>query len=204
MPIVRRALFFLAALSVLTFGWAALFPAPTFACSCAQITIGSLDTTQNQVFVATAGQATAQGTPMAVERWFAGPGPAPVVTLSPASFGDSAACGVEPFPAGSRWVMSTWTGDPTQGQAQQPTTGLCQPHAPLDSPEGQAMLAEATSVYGTGSVPEGGGAVPTPAPEAPSPPTDPSTMLIVVGVVGIAVVGLGLVYVLGRGRSKAD
>lgn len=198
---VRRFLFGLTALFVLTFGWAALFPTPTFACSCVQISIGGLDPAQNQVYVATAGQATPQGTPMAVELWFAGPGPAPVVTLGPTSFGDSAGCGTEPFPPGSRWIVSTWAGDPTQP----PTTGLCQPHAKLDTPEGQAMLAEAVTAYGGGSAPEGGGAEPsaTPEPSAPSAPTDPSTMLIVAGVIGLGAVGLGLVYVLGRGRSKA-
>jgi hypothetical protein len=118
----------------LTFVWAG---SPTaFACSCIQITIGELDPVQNQVYVATAAQATPLGTPMAVERWFIGPGAAPVVVLGPASFGDSAGCGTDPFPPGSRWIVSTWAGDPTQP----PTTGLCQPHAQLDTPEGQAML----------------------------------------------------------------
>ena len=193
--------FGLLAAFVLTFVMAAIVPPRAFACSCVQITIGGLDPAQNQVYIATAGQATPQGLPMAVERWFAGPGAAPVVNLGPASFGDSASCGTEPFPAGSRWILSTWAGDPTQP----PTTGLCQPHALLDSPEGQAMLAEAVTAYGDGSVPEGGGAGPTatPEPSAPSAPTDPSTVVILAGVIGLAVIGLGLVYVLGRGRQKA-
>jgi hypothetical protein len=201
MQIARRSLFGLAAMFVLTFGSAALLPSPAFACSCAQITIGALDPTQNQVYIATAGQASPQGMPMAVERWFTGPGAAPVVTLGPASFGDSAGCGTEPFAPGSRWIVSAWAGDP----AQAPTTGLCQPHALLDSPEGQAMLTEAVSAYGDGSVPEGGGAGPTatPEPSAPSAPTDPSTTVILAGVIGLGVVGLGLVYVLGRNRTKA-
>jgi hypothetical protein len=186
---------------VLTFVLAAFAAPRAFACSCVQTTIGGLDPTQNQVYVATAGQPTPQGMPMAVERWFAGPGAAPVVILGPASFGDSASCGTEAFPAGSRWIVSTWAGDPTQP----PTTGLCQPHALLESPEGQAMLTEAVTAYGDGSAPEGGGAGPTatPVPTAPSAPTDPSTVVILAGVIGLAVIGLGLVYVLGRGRQKA-
>jgi hypothetical protein len=199
MQIVRRSLFGLTALFVLTFGWAALFPSPAFACSCIQSTIGTLDTTEHQVYVATAGQSTPQGTPMAVEAWFAGPGAAPVVLLGAASFGDSAGCGTEPFAPGSRWIISAWAGDPTQP----PTTGLCSPHAQLGTPEGEAMLAEAVTAYGDGSAPEGGGGpTATPEPSAPSAPTDPSTVLIVAGVIALGVIGLGLVYVLGRGRTK--
>ncbi len=201
METVRRFLFGLTAMVVLTFGWVTLFPTPVFACSCALISIGDLDPTESQVYVGTAGPATRQGTPMAVDRWFSGPGMAPVVTLAAASFGDSAGCGTEPFPPGSRWVVAAWAGDPTQ----LPTTGLCQPHAQLDSPEGQAMLAEAVTAYGDGSAPGGGGTGPTatPAPEAPSAPTDPSATLIMVGVIGLGVIGLGLVYLLGRRRPSA-
>ena len=110
---------------------------------------------------------------MAVEAWFAGPGAAPVVLLGAASFGDSAGCGTEPFPPGTRWIVSAWAGDPTQP----PTTGLCSPHAQLGTPEGEAMLAEAVTAYGEGSAPEGGGPTATPEPSAPSTPTDPSTVL---------------------------
>jgi hypothetical protein len=136
---------------------------------------------------------------MAVERWFAGPGAAAVVTLGAASFGDSASCGTQPFPVGSRWIVSTWAGDPTQP----PTTGLCQPHALLDSPEGQAMLAEAETAYGQGSAPEGGGgASPTAAPAPPGAPVEPSAALALGGVILLGVAILGLVYVVGRLRTR--
>ena len=190
----------LLAVFVLTFVLAAFVAPPrAFACSCAQISIGQLDPTQNQVYVATAGQAVPEGTPMAVERWFVGPGAAPVVALGATSFGDSASCGTEQFQPGTRWIVSTWAGDPTQ----LPTTGLCQPHAQLDTPEGQAMLAEAVTAYGEGTVPEGGAPTPTPEPASPSAPSDGSGVLILAGVIGLGVVGLGLVYVIGRGRSKS-
>ncbi|HEY8167640.1 MAG TPA: hypothetical protein VIF84_02890 [Candidatus Limnocylindrales bacterium] len=199
----RTISFGLLAAFVLTFALAAFVPAPTFACSCALITIGELDPTQNQVYVATAGEPIPDGTPMAVERWFAGPGAAPVVLLGASSFGDSAGCGTPQFAPGSRWIVSAWAGDPTQP----PTTGLCQPHAPLDSPEGQAMLTQAAAAYGDGSTPEGGGgpsASPTAAPSAPAASGDATPMIAVGGVVLLGVLALGVVYVIGRSRSKAD
>ena len=67
------------------------------------------------------------------------------------------------------------------------------------------MLADAVTAYGGGSAPEGSaGPSATPEPSAPSAPTDPSTVLIVAGVIGLGAVGLGLVYVLGRNRTRAD
>jgi hypothetical protein len=186
---------------VLTFAIAAIAPPPIFACSCMPITIGQLDPTQNQIYIATTGQPAPEGTPMAVERWFAGPGEAPMVLLGAASFGDSAMCGTPQFPAGSRWIVSTWAGDP----AGPPTTGLCQPHALLDSPEGQAMLAEAEAAYGPGTAPEGGGgpeATPTAAPSAPATPEQASAGLVLGGIILVGVAGLGVVYLIGRRRTR--
>lgn len=202
-PAARAVVTGLLAAFVLTFALAAFVPAPTFACSCAQISIGELDPTQNQVFVATAGEPMPQGTPVAVELWLTGPGAAPVVMLSPQSFENTSMCGVPQFQPGSRWILSTWAGDPTT----QPSVSICQPHAQLDTPEGQTMLAEAQAAYGPGAVPEGGGAptpAPTPEPSAPEAPADPTPLLVMAGIVGVAILGLGVVYLLGRGRPTAD
>jgi len=194
MQTVQRFLFGLIALLALTVGWVALLPTPAFACSCALITIGDLDPTQNQVYVATAGQSTPQGTPMAVDVWFSGPGAAPVVILAASSFGDSAGCGTEPFAPGSRWIVTAWASDPSRP----PTTGLCQPHGQLDTPEGQVLLAEAEAAYGPGTVPDGGA-----APSVGDTETGPLAIVGVV-IIGGTIIGLilvAVVVVLRRDRA---
>jgi hypothetical protein len=177
----------LAALALALVGTAAI-PTPVFACKCAPVSIGALDPASSQVYVGTAAAPAAEGTPMGVEVWFEGPGEAPVVYLAASSFGDSASCGIDPLASGSRWIMSTFIAEP----GSTPATGMCQPHGLLDSPEGQAMLAEAEAAYGPGSVPEGGG----------GPTSDGTTRpLAVAGLVGLAALGLVVVFVLRRGRE---
>ena len=168
----------------------AAIPGPVFACKCAPTNIGALDPATSQVYVGTAAATDAQGTPMGVEVWFEGPGEAPVVYLGPASFGDSASCGIDPLAPGSRWIMSTYLAEPTAT----PTTGMCQPHAQLDTPEGQAMLADAEAAYGSGTQPEGGGGAAPPADDV-----DP--FIAIGGIVGLAVLGLIVILLLRRGHD---
>jgi hypothetical protein len=167
-----------------------LVPAVAFACKCAPVSIGALDPATNQVYVGVAGAAIPGGTPMIVEAWFSGPGEAPEVLLAASSFGDSASCGIEPLPVGSSWIMSAQVPEP----GAVPVTGMCQPHAALETPEGQAMLAEATAAYGPATVPTGGGAVQGEADSA----TLPLAVLALAIVAGLLVV---IVLALRRDRS---
>lgn len=171
--------------------WIAVFPMPAFACKCAPTSIGALDPAQNQVYAGTAGTATSDGTPMTVARWYSGPGEAPTVELAASSFGDSASCGIEPLPVGSKWIMSAFV----SGLEAVPATGQCQPHAQLGTPEGAAMLAEAEVAYGPGSVPEGGGAA--------ADQGQAVGLLAVVIVAIVVVIGLAAFLALRRDRVKA-
>ena len=163
-------------------GLALVLATPALACKCAPVSIGALDPSQNQVYVGAAGSATADGTPMTVERWFSGPGEASTVMLGASSFGDSASCGIEPLPVGSRWIMSAYVSE--AGAA--PVTGQCQPHAVLGSIEGDTMLAEAEAAYGPGTMPSGGQAAQSEDDDATTRP---------LAVLGIAIIGVLLVAV---------
>jgi hypothetical protein len=178
-----------AAIALAVVGTAAL-PLPVFACKCAPTPIGALDPATSQVYVGTAAETVAAGTPMVVELWFEGPGEAPLTYLAPSSFGDSASCGIDPLAPGSRWIMSTFVAEP----GATPTTGMCQPHAQLETPDGQAMLAQAEAAYGPGSQPEGGGGGDAVAPD------DLTPFLTLGGIVGLAILGLVVILLLRRGR----
>src|SRR3990172_4866794 len=145
--ILAGTLFTLA--SLLT--WVVLAPPPSFACSCALVSIADFNQPENQVFVGTAGALGPQGQPVAVELWLHGTGAGPLVWLARDSFGDGASCGTAPLPQGTRWILGTWL----EASDAQPRIGLCNPHARIDSPEGQAMLGEALAAFGAGVAPPG-------------------------------------------------
>jgi hypothetical protein len=144
-------------------------------------------TAQNAVFSGTAGPGDARGVPVRVGRWFSGPGAAAIVYLSAASFGDGSSCGTNAPPAGTEWIWVTYIPEGA-GDLQ---SGLCSPHAQLGTPEGDAMLADATTTFG-GVIPPG--AEPTQPPEAAPPAVVPPEA----GVpIVLATVGLGVVVLLG-------
>jgi hypothetical protein len=146
-------------------------PRPVIACSCVGFTSWKEAVTpETAVFAGTAGPREARGVPVRVERWFQGKGAAPTVWLAGGSFngipGISNSCGIDPPPAGSSWLWVGWPAeDGTFG------TGLCSPAARLDSPEGQAMLAEAVTAFGEAPAPAAETAPPT--AEAPLPTAAP-------------------------------
>jgi hypothetical protein len=140
-------------------------PRTVVACSCLAFeTLKQAVTPESAVFTGTAGLRQARGVPVEIERWFVGPRAAPVVWLSGQSFGDGASCGIAEPPPGSSWL---WVARPVEDGTL--GTGLCSPSGRLDTPEGQAMLAEAIAAYG--AVPPVAPPEVTQAPEAFSNPT---------------------------------
>lgn len=137
---------------------------PVGACSCVAFTsMKDYAKADTAVFSGTAGVRDGRGVPVSIDRWFWGRGAAPVVWLAASSFGDSAACGTNPPPAGSAWIWVTWF--PPDGADL--TTGLCSPSGELSTAEGQKMLAEAMQVFPA--------VVPQPTPEVTSVPAAPAT-----------------------------
>jgi hypothetical protein len=166
--------------------------APTFACSCVQPEpMAAYATADNAVFSGTAGPSDARGVPVRVGQWFSGPGAAPIVYLSAASFGGESSCGTNAPTAGTQWIWVTFVGE--RGDLM---TGLCNPHGQLGTPEGDALLADATKTFGGVAPPDATEsdppeAAPQPPPETPSPRTELG------GVILLGTVGLGGVLLLG-------
>jgi hypothetical protein len=175
------------------FVWFVLAPPPTVACSCVLSSIADMDRPENQVFVGTAGAFGPGGQPMTVELWLHGPGLAPTVVLARDSFGQGGGdCTVPALPPGTRWVLSTWLGAP----GAQPRIDACEPHARLDTPDGQAMLREALTAFGTGVAPPFG----PPSDVTPSS-GDPLAPLLLIGIVILGGALLGGLLVSARMRS---
>lgn len=185
---------------------------PVAACSCAgPQPMQTYATAENAIFTGTAGPRDARGVPVAVDRWLWGAGAAPVVWLAKTSFGNGAACGTNPPPAGSTWIWVTWL----PGNRGDFGTGLCSPAGDLSTPEGRAMLDEAMAVF-TAVEP------PTPTPEptpdgvvvpvsTPTPAPDPvaaaresAGLTIAAALLAVTVVLFGGLILLARRRSPRD
>lgn len=205
---IRRIGVLLAVASVAAFGGLLGSVKPVAACSCAMP--GSLResaTAAQAIFSGTAGEHQRRGVPVQVDRWFWGQGAAPVVWLAESSFGDGASCGTTPPPQGSRWLWIAWR----PGNNGDFGTGLCSPAHDLGTPEGQAVFAEAVTVFN-------GVAPPTPtvmgAAESTGPATtrDPAAAArdqAAVTIIGGLLVGSlamfgALVLIARRSRSGSD
>jgi hypothetical protein len=171
--------------------------APTFACSCVQPEpMAAYATPDNAVFSGTTGPSDARGVPVRVAQWFSGPGAAAIVYLSAASFGGESSCGTSAPAAGTEWIWVTFVGE--RGDLM---TGLCNPHGLLGTPEGDALLADATKTFGGVSPP---GVTATDPPETPAetPPVPPELGgAIVLGTVGLAGAVLLGVVLFARRRT---
>lgn len=169
---------------------------PTVACSCAMP--GPMDTyatADYAIFSGTAGPQDARGVPVRVATWFSGEGAAPLVYLGASSFGDSAACGTNAPPPGTAWVWVAYHAE--EGVLG---SGLCSPHGQLGTPEGDALLAEATRVYGGVVLSDPS----EPTDPAPSPPVPADLApVILAGTIGLALVIFVGVALVARRRPRS-
>lgn len=145
------------------------------------------------IFSGTAGPRDARGVPVRVSQWFSGPGAAAVVYLADGSFGDGASCGTTAPGAGTEWVWIAYV-DPEGGD---PMAGLCSPHAQLNTPEGDALLADVIAAFG-GTAPPGATDPPADAPATPPIVPPDAGIPIVVGTVALALTLLGAVVLVAR------
>ena len=174
---------------------------PTFACSCAQPEpMAAYATADYAIFAGTAGPSDARGVPVRVAQWFSGKGAAPLVYLSAQSFTGEASCGISLPPAGTNWIWVAFLSD----GGSDPSTGLCNPHGQLGTPEGDALLAEATATYGGIASP--GAAATDPPNAAPGSPAVPAEAggPIVLGTVGLALALLLGVVLFARRRDRRE
>jgi hypothetical protein len=200
-----RAAFVLVAACLASFGILLWTAGPVEACSCAMP--GSMKeyaTVEHAVFTGKAGEQIDRGVPVEVDQWLWGEGAADVVWLTASSFGDSAGCGTNPPPAGTSWICVAWL----PGNNGDFGTGLCSPHAQLDTPEGQTMLADALAVFDPNARPA---ATPEPTPAPQSPTSDPAsggrdaTMLVIGGAVVLASLAMfGGIALIARRQDRRD
>jgi hypothetical protein len=197
---MRRGLAFggavLLGLSAVLLQWVAL-PRPALACSC----VAPLPTLEEfveqagggiAVITGTVGAPLPETTPVVVEAWFFGAAPQDVVWISGGSNVMSSCDRM--LGVGERHLLVLY-GPP----GERYSTNVCARGASLDTQEGQALLAEAVALFGTGEPP------PTaePAPEQPldlSPLAGPGMLWVLAG--GLAALAVfGLVTLAARRRQ---
>lgn len=172
---------------------------PTVACSCvAPGPMKDYATAEHAVFTGTAGVRVDRGVPVEVDQWLWGQGAAEVVWLTAGSFGDSAGCGTTPPPPGSSWIWVAWL----PGNNGDFGTGLCSPAGQLGTPDGDAMLKDALTVFEP-TAPEGSAqpiptSEPAPATGEPESTTDTSALIIGGAAILVGVLLFGGVTLVAR------
>jgi len=213
----------------LVLGVGTAVPRAALACSC--VGPQPLEAYVGEENVIFAGQVVAEPQPgvrYAVENWFSGTEPAELVRVA-GDWENGGMCSLGFVPAeGTRWVGVAWrppTDDPlAELEANENlTVSICQPFLDLDTPEGQALFAEAVATFGEGTVdpppdpasPESPDPAQTPVPQAPTTPAptpaptpeapggpnaETVSMIAVGGVIAIGALVLVAVALVGRRR----
>ncbi|CAN5668127.1 hypothetical protein BH23CHL7_BH23CHL7_13060 [soil metagenome] len=196
-PIVLAAATLLALAAA--FGQALAGPLPARACSCME-PLPSLARVASEpgvvVLVGTIGQQQPERTPVAVERWFNGPGMTEVVWLN---FGRQAMTSCDPFvTAGEKRMMVLHANeDGTYGVNPCVVSGV------VGTESGDTAVAEAEALFAV---------QPTPSPAATDPPATPGPSvgdtgagwLMVGGVLGAAALVFASVVLLSVRRRRAN
>jgi hypothetical protein len=193
-PVTAAALAALALVGVLA--------GPSLACSCVMPEPLGTYVQGNPtmaVFAGTAGPTTGARTAFSVERWFTGPGAAPVVLLVPGTIdlGNgqrmSNTCGLD-LPVGSRWILAA-----PRGEDGSFTPSVCLPKARLGTEEGAALVAEAQRTFGPGTVPEAPPLASPPLEQVPTPAEPfPVVLAMLVGVLAAALAAGAIAFGLRR------
>lgn len=135
-------------------------PSCVLACWCAQppsLKV-AVDERGSAVFVGRAIARTGDAVTFGVERWYAGPGAAPIIQVM---VGQGGTCGLD-VQAGDHLVLTA-----SRDENGRFNPSICSPYARVGSPEANALLAEAEATFGPGRAfvddPD-----PAPAPAGPS------------------------------------
>ena len=157
---MRRIGHFVLALAMITVAhlWV---PRPVAACSCATPEVG-IDSAGrdpgSSVFTAIAGPRVGDRIPVTITRWLKGVPPAGLATIE----GDDpqSLCGPTSPPAGGHYLFVTFA-----SETSRMAISGCSVQADLATPEGAALLARATGIFGPGTGPPTG---PTGPPTGPT------------------------------------
>lgn len=151
------------------------------------------------VLTGTPGVETPAGVPVAVTRWYAGGGIAPVVTLQ-VDHTEQSSCGTTAPPPGREHLFVVWRDD-----AGKLLFHLCSVAADLGTDDGRARFAQAQALFGAGVGPDPTAAATDP-PDAPAVARSILSMAAAVLLVVAFGVGLilGVIGVLKRTRFGRD
>ena len=172
-------------------------PKGVAACTCISRGIDTAGTQPDMVvFSGVTEPRDIRGFPVRITRWFKWSGDMPErVWLDPRGFNGASMgsdCTIPQLPIGFEFIVAS---SATDGRYH---VGACTPRGEMQTPEGQALLADAMRVFGTGASPP---TVPpsTPPPARPAPsqaggnavqqqtfnPASPVALLALVAVVGL-------------------
>ena len=165
-------------------------PRAVVACSCipTQPMAVYADEPETVIFTGITEPRDGRGYPVTVTGWFKGEGLAPRVWMAASSFdGNSASCGLDPLPIGSEWIFVAYR----VPDGAELIVNLCAPHALVSSPEGRAMLADATATFGDPAT-----IAPTLPPTGPASEAPDDELMQIVPAIAVTT-GAALVMVLG-------
>ncbi|CAN5459878.1 hypothetical protein BH20CHL7_BH20CHL7_10150 [soil metagenome] len=159
-------------------------PRPVVACSCVppdMILDGAANQPDTAVFTAVVGPSIGNQVNLAVTRWFRGAAPAAFVVAG-VDVGSSASCGMAPPPPGNAYLFAMPL------EAGRGGLNLCSLMADLATPDGAAMLARATALFGPGvaAATDAPAATDPPAPTDAPPPTDSPADATSTSIIGAA------------------
>ena len=165
-------------------------PATVLACSCLQQTVNDLPA-DAIVIIGRVGERSGGARPLAVERWFNGPGMTDVLVIA---FQEGEPIGDCSYPVATgerKFIVPDREGAML-------ISHLCTMQAPVDTDYGRELIAAATAHYGPGVVPEATVA----SPSLSESPEDAGPLVAVAVALAIVVAALfgGLVILARRGR----
>lgn len=199
---IRRAPILALLLAASALPWLAS-ATPAFACSCMETKLADFVGQPDRIIfvgsgIEASGDAMRPNVRVRIQAWFQGPGVAPEIMTQG---GNGADCGLTITP-GTTWFVATWV--PAAGEPIRPS--ICGLAAPIDSEQGQTLLAETIRLVGPGASPPG-----TPPPEAPAPTSTPHAGNAVTGsdaasaVLAASILAgggiLAAVWLIGRRRT---
>lgn len=184
---------------------AVAFPRPAMACSCFMSEQPMRDAAADgglSVFTGVAGPLEPIGVAVRITRWFRGDVPPNgIAVLDPVGFQDpmGGMCGTNAPGLGTEWIFVAGRDD-----VGRYGVSLCTTHAPLDSDQGQALLAEAITVFGPGGVPETVAASPSPPTSPEGVPAGLVSTVVPIAIAVLFATGLlaGLFVILGPRRPR--
>jgi hypothetical protein len=200
--LVRFAGALLVALSALTFQ-SVLLPDRAFACSCVADPPTFEETAAQPnvtIVVATVGLGQRNAVPLAVETWFHGDAPSQTIWVRGVPAGGGSMCELPLF-AAQRWLLVLRGGPTDPGGDGLYEASFCDQSTQMGTDAGDALFAEAVSLFGLGPGPPS----PEPQPQAPIDlkPWIGEGLIWAIVLFGLGLLFFGLIALVARRRRQS-